>query len=56
MIVPYEEFPIYYDGSAHVEFSDEITEGMEDRPDEVSYNNEEWRRFISSNPFGTDAR
>jgi hypothetical protein len=56
MIVPNEDFPLYYDGSAHVEFSDEITEVMEAKPDELSYNKDEWRRFVSSNPFGTDSR
>jgi hypothetical protein len=56
MIIANEEFPLYYDGSAHVEFSDEITDEMEARPHEGSYNKEEWRRFISANPFGMDAR
>jgi hypothetical protein len=56
MIIPNEKLPIYYDGSAHVEFSEEITEEMEARPHETSYNKEEWRRFISANPFGMDAR
>jgi hypothetical protein len=55
MIVPNKDFPLYYDGTAHVEFSDEITEEMKARPDEASYNKEEWRRFISANPFEMDA-
>jgi hypothetical protein len=56
MIVPNKDFPLYYDGSAHVEFSDEITEEMEARPNEESNNKEEWRRFISANPYKLDAR
>jgi hypothetical protein len=56
MFVPNNNFPLYYDGSAHVEFSDEITEEMEARPNEASYNKEEWRHFISANPFKMDAR
>jgi hypothetical protein len=56
MNIPNEDFPLYYDGSAHVEFSDEITEEMEVGHQEASYNKEEWRRFISTNPFGMDSR
>jgi hypothetical protein len=54
MIMPNEAFPLYYDGSAHVEFSDEITQEVESRPEEA-YNKEEWRHFISTNPFGMNA-
>jgi hypothetical protein len=56
MIVPNKDFPQYYNGSANVEFSDEITEDMETRPHEAPYNKEEWRRFISANPFEMDVR
>jgi hypothetical protein len=56
MIVPNKDFPHYYDGSTHIEFSNEITEELEARSHEESDNKEEWRRFISVNPFGMDAR
>jgi hypothetical protein len=55
MFVPNKDFPLYYNGTAHVEFSDEITVEMKARPDEASFNKEEWRRFISANPFEMDA-
>jgi hypothetical protein len=45
-------FPIYYDGSSNVEFSDEIVKGLDEKQSEVTVNKEEWRRFISANPFG----
>lgn len=50
MSKPDVEFLHYYDGSANVEFSKEITEGLEAKPDVQSVNNEEWRRYIHANP------
>jgi hypothetical protein len=46
------EYLNYYDGSAHIEFSEEIAEGLEAKQNEQLDNNEEWRRFIGANPFG----
>ncbi|MFD0620953.1 hypothetical protein ACFQZR_26290 [Paenibacillus sp. GCM10027629] len=46
-----QKFPVYYDGSAHVEFAEEMIEGSEHKQDDRSITNEEWRRHISGNPF-----
>jgi hypothetical protein len=46
-------FPIYYDGSSNMEFSEEIVKGLEEKQNEAIVNKEEWRRFISANPFGS---
>lgn len=43
--------PIYYDGSAHVEFSEELSDVPQARPDEGTVDKEEWRRFIGANPY-----
>ncbi|WP_171652553.1 hypothetical protein [Paenibacillus foliorum] len=46
------DVPQYFDGSTHAEFAEEIAEGMQAGPQEVPVNKDEWRRFISMNPFG----
>ena len=45
-------FNIYYDGSSNLEFSEEIVKGLDEKQNEVIVNKDEWRRFISANPFG----
>ncbi|MGG2200751.1 MULTISPECIES: hypothetical protein [Paenibacillus] len=46
------DFPNYYDGSSNVEFSQEITEGPDVHLKEAPAQDEEWRRYISANPYG----
>ncbi|WP_171693698.1 hypothetical protein [Paenibacillus germinis] len=46
------DFPFYYDGSSNEEFFKEIVKGLDEKQNEVIVNKEEWRRFISANPFG----
>ncbi|WP_314587581.1 hypothetical protein [Paenibacillus terrigena] len=48
-----QKFPVYYDGSAHVEFAEEMIEGLDHKQDDRSITNEEWRRHIRGNPFFT---
>lgn len=47
-----KSFPIYYDGSLNVEFSNEIVKKLNEKQNEVIVDKDEWRRFISANPFG----
>ncbi|WP_424767218.1 hypothetical protein [Paenibacillus sp. sgz302251] len=57
MIDPNKDFPLYYDGSAHVEFSDELTDKMRTNTNEkLNNNNQEWQRFIGTNLFGMDTK
>ncbi|MEK3915866.1 hypothetical protein [Paenibacillus sp. FSL H7-0331] len=46
------DVPHYFDGSDLTEFADEIAEGVQAGLQEKTVNQEEWRGFISANPFG----
>ncbi len=45
------QFSTYYDGSSSMELSEEIAEGNEVHQNEEPASNEEWRRYIGTNPF-----
>jgi hypothetical protein len=45
------EYPNYYDGSSHVEFAEEITDGQELNQNEDAAPEEDWRCSIGANPY-----
>ncbi|MFC5452890.1 hypothetical protein [Paenibacillus aestuarii] len=45
--------PGYFDGSVNVEFAEELIEGAKvESGAEQTGDNEEWRRYVSGNPYG----
>lgn len=46
------QFPTYYDGSGHVESTDELTGNSDGTESVHTVSDEEWRQYIGANPFG----
>jgi hypothetical protein len=45
------DFPCYYDGYSHVELSEEIQAEAKIPKEDTQFSSDEWRRFISANPY-----
>lgn len=50
MSMPANDFPAYFDGSSSIEFAEELAIDASIL-DEESDSEEEWRRYISANPY-----
>lgn len=47
-----DDFPSYYDGSSHLDVSEEIAPIPRAEQSEEQASPDEWRRYIGANPFG----